>query len=173
MSKRGLFGAYPQIGVPVGMILATGLLYFLNTGMSKEDFAAWGWRVPFLLSIVLIVVGYLIRRAVGREPRLQGDERPQGGEQGAAGRADPQPQEGRALLDDDLHRQQRRRLPADRLLHLLRHQVAEDAHPADPAGHHAGVLRLADLHAGRRLALGQDRPRQDLPDRLRASCSPG
>ena len=38
-SKRGLFGAYPQIGVPVGMILATGLLYFLNTSMSKEDFA--------------------------------------------------------------------------------------------------------------------------------------
>ena len=38
---------------------------------------------------------------------------------------------------------------------------------ADPAGHHAGVLRLADLHPGRRLALGQDRPRQDLPDRLR------
>ena len=68
MSKRGLFGAYPQIGVPVGMILATGLLYFLNTSMSKEDFAAWGWRVPFLLSIVLIVVGYLIRRAVGESP---------------------------------------------------------------------------------------------------------
>ena len=67
-SKRGLFGAYPQIGVPVGMILATGLLYFLNTGMSKEDFASWGWRVPFLLSIVLIVVGYLIRRAVGESP---------------------------------------------------------------------------------------------------------
>ena len=38
---------------------------------------------------------------------------------------------------------------------------------ADPAGHHAGFLRLADLHAGRRLAVGQDRPRQDLPDRLR------
>ena len=67
-SKRGLFGAYPQIGVPVGMILATGLLYFLNTSMSKEDFASWGWRVPFLLSIVLIVVGYLIRRAVAESP---------------------------------------------------------------------------------------------------------
>ena len=70
-SKRGLFGAYPQIGVPVGMILATGLLYFLNTSMSKEDFAAWGWRMPFLLSIVLIVVGYLIRRAVAESPVFQ------------------------------------------------------------------------------------------------------
>jgi MFS family permease len=71
LNKRGLFGAYPQIGVPVGMILATGLLFFLNSTMSKEDFAAWGWRVPFLLSIVLIVVGYLIRRAVAESPVFQ------------------------------------------------------------------------------------------------------
>ncbi|MEV7661144.1 MFS transporter [Paenarthrobacter sp. NPDC089316] len=68
IKKRGLFGAYPQIGVPIGMILATGLLFFLQSGMSKEDFASWGWRVPFLLSVVLIVVGYLIRRAVGESP---------------------------------------------------------------------------------------------------------
>ncbi|MBT2514002.1 MFS transporter [Arthrobacter sp. ISL-30] len=66
--RRGLFGAYPQIGVPIGMILATGLLFFLNSGMSKEAFGTWGWRVPFLLSVVLIVVGYLIRRAVGESP---------------------------------------------------------------------------------------------------------
>ncbi len=66
--KRGFFGAYPQIGVPIGMILATGLLYFLNTSMSREDFASWGWRVPFLLSVLLIVVGYLIRRAVDESP---------------------------------------------------------------------------------------------------------
>ncbi|BCW41018.1 MFS transporter [Arthrobacter sp. StoSoilB3] len=68
IKKRGLFGAYPQIGVPIGMILATGLLFFLQSGMSKEAFSAWGWRVPFLLSVVLIVVGYLIRRAVGESP---------------------------------------------------------------------------------------------------------
>jgi MFS family permease len=71
LNKRGLFGAYPQIGVPIGMILATGLLFFLNSNMSREDFAAWGWRVPFLLSIVLIVVGYLIRRAVAESPVFQ------------------------------------------------------------------------------------------------------
>jgi MFS family permease len=71
LNKRGLFGAYPQIGVPVGMILATGLLFFLNSSMSREDFAAWGWRVPFLLSIVLILVGYLIRRAVAESPVFQ------------------------------------------------------------------------------------------------------
>lgn len=69
--KRGVFGAYPQIGVPVGMILATGLLFVLNSSMSREDFESWGWRVPFLLSIVLIVVGYLIRRAVAESPVFQ------------------------------------------------------------------------------------------------------
>ncbi|WP_115789352.1 MFS transporter [Arthrobacter silvisoli] len=68
VAKRGLFGAYPQIGVPIGMILATGLLTMLKSGMSEADFTGWGWRVPFLLSVVLIVVGYLIRRAVGESP---------------------------------------------------------------------------------------------------------
>ncbi|WP_413456143.1 MFS transporter [Glutamicibacter sp. FR1] len=66
--RRGYFGAYPQIGVPIGMILATGLLYILRVAMSPEDFIAWGWRIPFLLSIALIFVGYMIRRAVEESP---------------------------------------------------------------------------------------------------------
>ncbi len=67
-NKRGYFGAYPQIGVPIGMILATGMLYILRTSMTPEQFGAWGWRIPFLLSVVLIVVGYLIRKAVEESP---------------------------------------------------------------------------------------------------------
>ncbi|MFD1377396.1 MFS transporter [Micrococcus antarcticus] len=67
-NRRGYFGAYPQIGVPIGMILATGLLYILRVAMSPEEFAAWGWRIPFLLSIALIFVGYMIRRAVEESP---------------------------------------------------------------------------------------------------------
>ena len=66
--RRGYFGAYPQIGVPVGMILATATLWILTSSMSPEAFLAWGWRVPFLFSIVLIVVGYVIRRAVEESP---------------------------------------------------------------------------------------------------------
>ncbi|MCK6080792.1 MHS family MFS transporter [Microbacterium sp. EYE_5] len=66
--RRGFFGAFPQIGVPVGMILATGTLWILTSSMTPEAFLAWGWRVPFLLSIVLIVVGYIIRRAVEESP---------------------------------------------------------------------------------------------------------
>ncbi len=67
-NKRGFWGAYPQIGVPVGMILATLVLFSLRSSMSPEDFLAWGWRVPFLISVVLIVVGYFIRKAVAESP---------------------------------------------------------------------------------------------------------
>ncbi|GEO94498.1 MFS transporter [Kocuria turfanensis] len=66
--KRGLFGAYPQIGVPIGMLLATGFMFALTSMMSPEDFQAWGWRIPFLSSVALIVVGYLIRKAVDESP---------------------------------------------------------------------------------------------------------
>jgi len=66
--RRGFFGAYPQIGVPVGMILATFTMWVLNLAIGPEAFLAWGWRLPFLFSIVLIVVGYLIRRSVEESP---------------------------------------------------------------------------------------------------------
>ena len=66
-TKRGFFGAFPQIGVPIGMILATATLWVLTTTMGPA-FNEWGWRIPFLFSIVLIVVGYLIRRAVEESP---------------------------------------------------------------------------------------------------------
>ncbi len=66
--RRGLFGAYPQIGVPIGMILATLFMFGLSTVMTDEQFLAWGWRIPFLFSILLIGVGYWIRRAVEESP---------------------------------------------------------------------------------------------------------
>jgi len=76
-AKRGFFGAFPQIGVPVGMILATFTLWVITSSMSQEDFVAWGWRIPFILSIVLIVVGYAIRRAVEESPVFQDLQRRQ------------------------------------------------------------------------------------------------
>ena len=68
VSKRGFFGAYPQIGVPTGMILATATMWIITTVLTEEQFLAWGWRIPFLFSIVLIFVGYFIRRAVEESP---------------------------------------------------------------------------------------------------------
>ena len=68
INKRGFFGAYPQIGVPVGLILATGVMIIVTTSMSDDAFLSWGWRIPFLVSVLLIVVGWVIRRAVAESP---------------------------------------------------------------------------------------------------------
>ena len=66
--KRGFFGAFPQIGVPLGMLLATLFMFAMTSLLSPEQFEAWGWRVPFLSSVVLIIVGYVIRRTVDESP---------------------------------------------------------------------------------------------------------
>ncbi|HEX4816027.1 MAG TPA: MFS transporter [Nonomuraea sp.] len=66
--RRGWWGAFPQIGVPIGLILATGVLWIMSTVTTPEQFQAWGWRVPFLLSLTLIIIGYLVRRAVEESP---------------------------------------------------------------------------------------------------------
>lgn len=67
-SKRGLFGASPQIGVPLGLLLASGIMGLMAVLAPGEAFLEWGWRVPFLLSVVLILVGYYIRRRVEESP---------------------------------------------------------------------------------------------------------
>ena len=68
VNKRSFFGSFPQIGTPIGMILATGALWVLTSLLGKQAMVEWGWRVPFLFSIVLIVVGAVIRRAVEESP---------------------------------------------------------------------------------------------------------
>ena len=69
--RRGLFGAYPQIGVPLGMLLASAILGLFSLVLTPEQFQAWGWRIPFLVSFVLIFVGYYIRRKVSETPVFQ------------------------------------------------------------------------------------------------------
>jgi MFS family permease len=67
--KRGLFGAFPQLGVPLGMLMASGVLALMSGVVSPgAAFIEWGWRVPFLLSFVLIIVGFVVRRSVDESP---------------------------------------------------------------------------------------------------------
>ncbi|MED3652326.1 MFS transporter [Heyndrickxia sporothermodurans] len=66
--KRGLFGSFPQMGVPAGLLLSTGVFSFVSTNMSNEAFLNWGWRIPFLLSIVLVTIGLYIRLKVSESP---------------------------------------------------------------------------------------------------------
>ncbi|APT83648.1 MFS transporter [Corynebacterium ammoniagenes DSM 20306] len=69
--RRGFFGAFPQIGVPTGMALATIFMLILSSILTTEEFLAWGWRIPFLSSVVLIIVGYFIRRTVEESPAFE------------------------------------------------------------------------------------------------------
>ncbi|MEK6310682.1 MAG: MFS transporter [Curtobacterium sp.] len=66
--KRGVFGSLPQLGAPIGFLLANGLFIAINAAMPagadgtpNADFQAWGWRIPFLLSAVLVIVGLYVR----------------------------------------------------------------------------------------------------------------
>ncbi len=68
LDKRSFFGSFPQIGTPIGMIVATLVLLLFTSVMGREEFVAWGWRLPFLSSIVLIVIGFVIRRSVEESP---------------------------------------------------------------------------------------------------------
>jgi MHS family shikimate/dehydroshikimate transporter-like MFS transporter len=57
---RGFYGSWPQLGVPAGLLLSTAV-FAVFARLPPEDFLSWGWRVPFLLSVVLVVVGLVIR----------------------------------------------------------------------------------------------------------------
>jgi MFS family permease len=68
VDRRSFFGSFPQIGTPIGMVMATGVLWILTTALGKPAMAEWGWRIPFLFSIVLIIIGAIIRRSVEESP---------------------------------------------------------------------------------------------------------
>jgi metabolite-proton symporter len=70
-ARRGLWASWPQAGVPAGSLLAAGMLALLAATLSDADFLAWGWRVPFLASVLLILVGWWIRRAVAETPSFR------------------------------------------------------------------------------------------------------
>jgi len=66
-NRRGFYGSWPQLGVAAGMLSSTGAFY-LFARLPAEDFLAWGWRVPFLFSIALVVVGLVIRLRILETP---------------------------------------------------------------------------------------------------------
>ena len=66
--RRGLNASWPQVGVPAGNLLAAAVLWVLNSLLSDSAFLSWGWRVPFLLSGVLVLVGLWIRLTITESP---------------------------------------------------------------------------------------------------------
>ncbi|HEX8641446.1 MAG TPA: MFS transporter [Allosphingosinicella sp.] len=70
-ARRGFWASWPQAGVPAGNLLAAGVLALMAGVQSEADFLAWGWRVPFLLSAVLVAVGWYIRNRVEESPMFR------------------------------------------------------------------------------------------------------
>ncbi|MEU1199410.1 MFS transporter [Streptomyces sp. NPDC005813] len=66
--RRGFWASWPQTGAPAGQLLATGVLSLLTATLSDDAFGSWGWRIPFLLSGVLVMVGLWIRLSVDESP---------------------------------------------------------------------------------------------------------
>jgi MHS family shikimate/dehydroshikimate transporter-like MFS transporter len=69
--KRGFYGSWPQMGVPLGLLMSTLVYTPLSRMLSPEAFLSWGWRVPFLLSVVLVGVGFLIRVRILETPAFE------------------------------------------------------------------------------------------------------
>lgn len=68
--KRGFYGSWPQMGSSAGLLIATGLFTVVSS-LPEEQFLAWGWRIPFLLSAVLVVIGLVIRLKIAETPAFQ------------------------------------------------------------------------------------------------------
>ena len=69
--KRGFYGSFPQMGVPGGLILANLVFLTVSATISDDAFAAWGWRVPFLASALLVVIGLVIRFSITESPEFE------------------------------------------------------------------------------------------------------
>ena len=68
---RGRYGMFPQLGAPVGFVAANGLFLLLGLVLTADDFQAWGWRLPFLASIVLVGVGLWVRLKLTETPAFE------------------------------------------------------------------------------------------------------
>jgi metabolite-proton symporter len=69
--RRAIWGTFPQLGAPIGFIIANLVFLALDAGLSDEQFLAWGWRVPFLASALLVIIGLYVRFKLIETPAFQ------------------------------------------------------------------------------------------------------
>ncbi|MFT3995988.1 MAG: MFS transporter, partial [Asticcacaulis sp.] len=69
--KRSWYGMFPQLGAPIGLLLSSGAFWILLHFMSQEDLLSWGWRIPFIASLLLIMVGLWVRLSISETPEFQ------------------------------------------------------------------------------------------------------
>ena len=71
MGRRAWFGMFPQLGPPIGFLIANGLFLALLLGLGEADFVVGAWRLPFLLSAVLVAIGLYIRVSISETPAFR------------------------------------------------------------------------------------------------------
>jgi len=69
--KRGLLASWAQVGPSLGTLLGTGFITVITASLSSENFLDWGWRVPFMASILLVIFGLWVRRGVAETPKFE------------------------------------------------------------------------------------------------------
>jgi MFS family permease len=69
--KHALYGMFPQLGAPIGFICSSGTFLWLTTSLSDTELLAWGWRVPFLASALLVFVGLYVRLRLAETPEFK------------------------------------------------------------------------------------------------------
>lgn len=69
--KRAWYGMFPQLGAPIGLLLSGGTFLILTDTMTNEDFMDYGWRIPFIASSLLVIVGFYIRLKITETPAFE------------------------------------------------------------------------------------------------------
>jgi len=69
--KRGWYAMFPQLGAPIGLILSAGTFWFMWNFLTESQRYSWGWRIPFLASIILIVIGLWVRLSISETPEFK------------------------------------------------------------------------------------------------------
>jgi metabolite-proton symporter len=70
--RRAIYGTFPQLGAPIGFIIANGVFLILSLNLAPDAFLAWGWRVPFIASAVLVIIGLYVRLKLVETPAFTG-----------------------------------------------------------------------------------------------------
>ena len=70
--RRAIYGSFPQLGAPIGFIIANGVFLILSLNLAPEAFLAWGWRVPFIASALLVIIGLYVRLKLVETPAFTG-----------------------------------------------------------------------------------------------------
>ena len=149
--SRGFWSSWPQSAVPMGNLLATGVLFTLSSTLAQAEFLSWGWRVAFWLSAVIVVVGYYIRTNVSDSPIfLEAQKEVTVEKKGTASPKSSAGTRGVSSRDGPPLRGEHPVLHRGHVLHHVPEGHRRDGHVTDPAAPARGALHpLLCRSAGR------------------------